>query len=126
MPIWLRFLLVLWLAVGSAFAFSRDQGVVDTLAVGELPREARQTLALIKEGGPFPYSRDGIVFGNFEKRLPIQVRGYYREYTVPTPGLRNRGPRRISPFFVPGSIINMISGFLSIHLGVQGDRKSVV
>lgn len=95
MPIWLRFLLVLWLAVGSAFAFSRDQGVVDTIAVGELPREARQTLALIKEGGPFPYDRDGIVFGNFEKRLPIQVRGYYREYTVKTPWRRDRGPRRI-------------------------------
>lgn len=95
MPIWLRFLLVLWLAVGSAFAFSRDQGVVDTITVGELPREARQTLALIKEGGPFPYDRDGIVFGNFEKRLPIQVRGYYREYTVKTPGARNRGARRI-------------------------------
>jgi ribonuclease T1 len=95
MPIWLRFLLVLWLAVGSAFAFSRDQGVVDTITVGELPREARQTLALIKEGGPFPYDRDGIVFGNFEKRLPIQVRGYYREYTVKTPWRRDRGPRRI-------------------------------
>ena len=95
MPIWLRFLLVLWLAVGSAFAFSRDQGVVDTITVGELPREARQTLALIKEGGPFPYDRDGIVFGNFEKRRPIQVRGYYREYTVKTPWRRDRGPRRI-------------------------------
>ena len=92
---WLRFLLVLWLAVGSAFAFSRDQGGVDTITVGELPREARQTLALIKEGGPFPYDRDGIVFGNFEKRLPIQVRGYYREYTVKTPWRRDRGPRRI-------------------------------
>ncbi len=95
MPIWLRFLLVLWLAVGSAFAFSRDQGVIDTIAVAELPREARQTLALIKEGGPFPYDRDGIVFGNFEKRLPYQVRGYYREYTVKTPWRRDRGPRRI-------------------------------
>ena len=95
MPIWLRFLLVLWLAVGSAFAFSRDQGVVDTITVGELPREARQTLALIKEGGPFPYSRDGITFGNYEKLLPLRQRGYYREYTVKTPGRRDRGPRRI-------------------------------
>ena len=96
MPIWLRFLLVLWLAVGSAFAFSRDQGVVDTITVGELPREARQTLALIKEGGPFPYPhKDGSTFRNFEKRLPKQAYGYYREYTVPTPGSNNRGPRRI-------------------------------
>lgn len=95
MPIWLRFLLVLWLAVGSAFALSPDQAASDTVTVAELPREARQTLALIKEGGPFPYDRDGIIFGNFEKRLPSQPRGYYREYTVKSPWRRDRGPRRI-------------------------------
>lgn len=95
MPFWLRFLLVLWLAVGSAFAFSPDQAASDTVTVAELPREARQTLALIKEGGPFPYDRDGITFGNFEKRLPSQPRGYYREYTVKSPWRRDRGPRRI-------------------------------
>ncbi|WP_295003375.1 ribonuclease domain-containing protein [uncultured Dechloromonas sp.] len=95
MPTWLRFLLVLWLAVGSAFAFSRDDAAIDPVAVAELPREARQTLALIKDGGPFPYDRDGIVFGNFEKRLPLQARGYYREYTVKSPWRRDRGPRRI-------------------------------
>jgi ribonuclease T1 len=65
------------------------------IAIGELPREARHTLALINKGGPFPYERDGVVFGNFEKRLPIRERGYYREYTVPTPGVRHRGARRI-------------------------------
>ncbi|MBF1164431.1 MAG: ribonuclease [Dechloromonas agitata] len=95
MPFWLRFLLVLWLAVGSAFALSPDQAASDTVTVAELPREARQTLALIKEGGPFPYDRDGIIFGNFEKRLPSQPRGYYREYTVKSPWRRDRGPRRI-------------------------------
>ncbi len=95
MPIWLRFLLVLWLAVGSAFAFNRDAATADSVATSELPREARETLALIKEGGPFPYERDGIVFGNFEKRLPPQARGYYREYTVKSPWRRDRGPRRI-------------------------------
>lgn len=95
MPFWLRFLLVLWLAVGSAFALSPDQAASDTVTVAELPREARQTLALIKEGGPFPYDRDGITFGNFEKRLPSQPRGYYREYTVKSPWRRDRGPRRI-------------------------------
>ena len=95
MPIWLRFLLVLWLAVGSAFALCPDQAASDTVTVAELPREARQTLALIKEGGPFPYDRDGIIFGNFEKRLPSQPRGYYREYTVKSPWRRDRGPRRI-------------------------------
>ncbi len=95
MPTWLRFLLVIWLTVGSAFAFSRDDAAIDPIAAAELPREARQTLALIKDGGPFPYDRDGIVFGNFEKRLPLQARGYYREYTVKSPWRRDRGPRRI-------------------------------
>jgi ribonuclease T1 len=65
------------------------------IALGELPREARHTLALIEKGGPFPYDRDGVIFGNFEKRLPIRERGYYREYTVPTPALKHRGARRI-------------------------------
>jgi ribonuclease T1 len=60
-----------------------------------LPPEAKETLRLIKQGGPFPYARDGAVFGNFEKRLPRQQRGYYREYTVKTPGVRSRGARRI-------------------------------
>src|SRR5574343_508310 len=95
MPIWLRFLLALWLAGGSAFAFSRDTRVADTVSVTEFPREARQTLALIREGGPFPYGRDGIVFGNCEKRLPLQARGHYREYTVKSPWRRDRGPPRI-------------------------------
>ncbi|MGQ0750406.1 MAG: ribonuclease domain-containing protein [Betaproteobacteria bacterium] len=65
------------------------------IAVGELPREARETLARIDNGGPFPYERDGVVFGNFEQRLPIRERGYYREYTVRTPGVKHRGARRI-------------------------------
>lgn len=60
-----------------------------------LPSEARETLRLIDAGGPFPYKRDGIVFQNRERRLPSQERGYYREYTVETPGLSHRGPRRI-------------------------------
>jgi ribonuclease T1 len=62
---------------------------------GALPPEAQQTLRLIKTNGPFPYDRDGIVFGNFEKRLPKEPRGYYHEYTVKTPGERTRGARRI-------------------------------
>ena len=60
-----------------------------------LPPEARTTLALIASGGPFPYSQDGVVFGNYEHLLPAQPRGYYHEYTVPTPGADNRGTRRI-------------------------------
>ena len=65
------------------------------IALAELPREARQTLAAIKRGGPFAFERDGVVFGNYERRLPPRERGYYREYTVPTPGERHRGARRI-------------------------------
>jgi len=63
--------------------------------LSSLPAEAGTTVNLIHRGGPFPYSRDGIVFGNFERRLPNQQRGYYHEYTVPTPGAKTRGTRRV-------------------------------
>lgn len=102
----MRFVIVLLLAsallCGPAFArgdapvaapgMQREPSPVTS---SELPREARQTLERIRKGGPFPYERDGVVFGNFEKRLPVKERGYYREYTVPTPGLKHRGARRI-------------------------------
>lgn len=72
-------------------------GFVSTadVALDQLPVEAAHTLALIRAGGPFPYARDGVVFHNREQRLPQRGRGYYREYTVPTPGLNHRGARRI-------------------------------
>lgn len=60
-----------------------------------LPAEAARTIVLIQRGGPFPHRQDGTVFGNREQRLPQRPRGYYREYTVPTPGASNRGARRI-------------------------------
>jgi ribonuclease T1 len=63
--------------------------------LADLPYEARQTVRLIDRGGPFPYERDGVVFGNFERLLPRRERGYYREYTVPTPALNHRGARRL-------------------------------
>ncbi|MEU7045092.1 ribonuclease domain-containing protein [Streptomyces varsoviensis] len=66
-----------------------------TVRTDRLPEEARKTLQLIDKGGPFPYPKDGTVFGNYEKRLPKQQRGYYHEYTVPTPGARTRGAQRI-------------------------------
>ena len=66
-----------------------------TVAVADLPDEARRTLALIREGGPYPYEKDGTVFGNYERKLPRQRRGYYTEYTVRTPQVRSRGARRI-------------------------------
>lgn len=65
------------------------------IAVSALPPEGRETLRLIKQGGPFPYPRDGVIFSNFEKRLPKRDRGYYHEFTVKTPGVHNRGARRI-------------------------------
>jgi ribonuclease T1 len=68
---------------------------VDSISVEQLPPEARQTLARIHAGGPFPYARDGVRFENFEGRLPPRARGTYHEYTVRTPGRRNRGERRI-------------------------------
>ncbi len=113
---------------------SHDSSVVSDIAVSELSPEARDTLQLIKRGGPFPYPRDGVVFGNYEHRLPELTRGCisdtlltksadcgrrceagapapegsappcrarYREYTVKTPGARNRGARRIVCGVVP-------------------------
>ncbi|WP_374336703.1 ribonuclease domain-containing protein [Methyloversatilis sp.] len=80
-------LLALWLLL-TGFASPEVE-------LAQLPPEAAQTLALIRQGGPFPYNRDGVVFHNRERRLPEQKRGYYREYTVPTPGLNHRGARRI-------------------------------
>ncbi|MBT2550387.1 ribonuclease domain-containing protein [Arthrobacter sp. ISL-65] len=61
----------------------------------QLPAEGRRTLALIRQGGPYPYTRDGVTFGNFERILPRKAGGYYKEYTVPTPGESDRGARRI-------------------------------
>jgi ribonuclease T1 len=84
---WSGALLALWL--GAALAFSGD------VPLGALPPEARQTVALIRAGGPFAYARDGVAFGNREGQLPRRPRGYYREYTVRTPGARDRGARRI-------------------------------
>lgn len=65
------------------------------VSLNELPREGQQMYALIAKGGPFRYSKDGATFGNRESLLPRQKRGYYREYTVKTPGEGDRGARRI-------------------------------
>jgi ribonuclease T1 len=66
-----------------------------SVAWSGLPPQGRQVMEQIREGGPFQYEKDGTVFGNRERLLPMQKRGVYREYTVPTPGLRHRGARRI-------------------------------
>lgn len=81
---------------GGHNAFAREVSRIEAVRLADLPPEAHHTLTLIKRGGPFPFPRkDGSTFGNFEQRLPAQPRGYYREYTVPTPGSRDRGARRI-------------------------------
>jgi len=81
-----------WLALLLAFALGAQAGEIDKAA---LPAEARDTLARIEAGGPHPYARDGNVFHNREGRLPARPSGYYREYTVRTPGDAGRGARRI-------------------------------
>lgn len=74
---------------------SSTDAASSTVALSALPREAQQTHQLILSGGPFPYAKDGVVFGNRERQLPKKARGFYHEYTVKTPGARNRGARRI-------------------------------
>lgn len=88
-------LLCLCCLLGSRPASADNSAIGIAQGIAQLPAEARDTLALIARGGPFPHRRDGIVFNNYERRLPAAPRGYYREYTVPTPGRRDRGPRRI-------------------------------
>jgi ribonuclease T1 len=95
------FALTLNLVCLGAFARASDPGTppagdLPIVAVADLPKQARETLALIRQGGPFPFpKKDGSTFGNRERLLPKQARGYYKEYTVITPGSRDRGARRI-------------------------------
>jgi ribonuclease T1 len=94
--LWARALLFAAVALFALPGMARDvPPAIAEIGVEELPAEARQTLAQIKRGGPYAYRKDGAVFGNREKRLPAQSRGYYTEYTVKTPHSRDRGARRI-------------------------------
>lgn len=96
-----RFGLAMWVTAGllvSASVGARNTDApagMPTVALATLPAQAQTTHRLILGGGPFPYDKDGTVFGNREKRLPLAVRGHYREYTVKTPGVSHRGARRI-------------------------------
>ena len=94
---WFILIIVLIFQIAGTPGFAREpqRTKPNEVTLGALPKEAQETLLTIKQGGPFPYKRDGTVFGNFERRLPEKNRGYYREYTVPTPGSRDRGARRI-------------------------------
>ena len=95
---WTLLILVLWglfcteMVQAKSETERLDRSVV---ALTALPPEGQQTYRLIHQGGPFPFEKDGSVFGNRERQLPRQARGYYREYTVRTPGASDRGARRI-------------------------------
>jgi ribonuclease T1 len=81
--------------VGAGSKVTAGTSGLPTIRVGSLPTEAQHTVQLIAAGGPFPYPRDGIVFANREGILPSEASGYYREYTVVTPGSSDRGARRV-------------------------------
>lgn len=89
------FFLAAAIAVPSAVQAKGVPAEAQAVRLAELPRQAKETYELIRQGGPFPYGKDGTVFGNRERLLPAHPRGYYREYTVKTPGSRDRGARRI-------------------------------
>ena len=84
--------MVIPVSVQAASSFQSSNG---TVALSELPRQGQEVYARIHQGGPFTYEKDGVVFGNYEHLLPAQRRGFYHEYTVKTPGERNRGAKRI-------------------------------
>jgi ribonuclease T1 len=82
-------------AVAPAGGANAGKSGLEIVKAASLPPEARTTLKLIDANGPYPYSRDGVVYNNLEKILPKQAKGYYHEYTVVTPGSKDRGARRI-------------------------------
>ncbi len=90
---------ILFFAIGASDLALAKQPVtrdpLATITVAELPTQGQQTFERIHQGGPFAYEKDGVVFGNRERLLPSEKRGYYREYTVKTSGSRDRGTRRI-------------------------------
>ena len=83
------------LVVPSLSQSKEAQRELTSVSLSQLPAEAQTTEKLIRAGGPFPHAKDGATFGNRERILPAHRRGYYREYTVHTPGTRDRGARRI-------------------------------
>ena len=127
---WAKFKLVLtgllWAsALLGGQAYSRPSATFSPVATvnrAELPRQGIETYALIFQGGPFPYDKDGAVFGNRERMLPSKTRGYYREYTVKTPYSRNRGTRRIicgGPATQPDACYYTADHYASFRMIVQ-------
>ena len=94
LALWLCALACLALVALVAHARTTPEAPTE-VALSDLPKEAREVYALVGNGGPFAFVRDGVVFGNFEKLLPAKPRGYYHEYTVRTPGVKSRGGRRL-------------------------------
>lgn len=97
---WVSAALALTLTWGSGWIAAPADGLalrptIPVVSIRQLPIEAQQTIKLINRGGPYPFRQDDTVFGNRERRLPVAPHGTYREYTVITPGRRDRGPRRI-------------------------------
>ena len=119
---------LLAVALGSPLAQARSesdrhaQGTAAVIRVAELPRQGRETYELIRKGGPFRYEKDGVVFGNRERLLPIKKRGFYREYTVSTPGSRDRGARRIvcgGPAVAPDACYYTADHYASFRMIVE-------
>jgi ribonuclease T1 len=99
-----------------------DGSTPAVIHVAELPPQGRATYELIRQGGPFPNGKDGTVFGNRERSLPSARRGFYREYTVPTPGSRDRGARRIvcgGPMKVPHACYYTADHYASFRMIVE-------
>jgi ribonuclease T1 len=99
---------------GQAKASASQTATLPTVALSALPKQARDTHALILSGGPYPYAKDGSTFGNRERILPREKRGYYQEFTVKTPGSRDRGARRI-----------VCGGFKAAAVTAQASKNSV-
>lgn len=94
--VWLVAMLMMFPVMGAHVLAKQDPAfLMDEVSFVQLPVDAQMTYRLIARGGAFRYAKDGSVFGNYERRLPLRNRGYYREYTVPTPGVSHRGARRI-------------------------------
>src|SRR5258705_4082358 len=83
------------LASASGLAQAKESAAASTVSLAQLPAEAQTTRSLIRAGGPVPFPKDGVTFGNRERLLPAQPRGYYPEHTVATPRARSRGARPV-------------------------------
>jgi ribonuclease T1 len=88
-------LLIVGYAANALRGHTSSGSPAGTVALSSLPSQVTTTVRLVERGGPYPYPQDGVVFNNAERHLPSEPRGFYHEYTVPTPGLADRGARRI-------------------------------